>query len=410
MSPQHPVPSGDFDRPLEATASAGLDAAHGSVRPVFGSLVMAALALPGVMLASPAQAQTAPEYGTIGFKYLHYQDEQPGLKRIKVSSPSVYVLAPLGKQWSIEGSGVVDDVSGASPRWHSSVSGASRMEDYRKAGDVKVTHYTGHASYSLGAAFSDEDDYRSKAVSAGASLFSADRNTTYNIGLGLARDRIDATDGGFLGTALNKKKNTHELLLGVTQALSRVDLAQFNVTYSNGKGFYSDPYKAFDERPGRREQVALLGRWNHHFEGDGSTLRTSYRFYHDSFKINAHTLGLEWAKPVAGGLTLSPLLRYYSQSAAYFYGDALANPATLPVPAGYVLGNPPLYSADHRLAAFGALTYGLKAEYKVGADWKIDAKVEQYEQRSNWRMSGSGSPGLADFSATMVQLGVSRRF
>ncbi len=378
-----------------------------------GAMVLAALALPGVLMttaATPAQAQGAPENGVVSFRYMHYQDEQPGLKRVKVDSPSLYVLAPLGPQWSIEASAVSDDVSGASPRWHSSVSSASRMDDDRKAGDIKVTRYMDRASYSLGLSASDEHDYRSNALSGNANFFSADKNTTYHVGLGVARDRIDAVNGGFLNNALDKKKNTHELMLGITQALSRVDLAQFNVTYSNGKGFFNDPYKAFDERPGRREQLALLGRWNHHLAGDGSTLRASYRFYHDSFKINAHTLGLEWVKPLSESLAVTPLLRYYSQSAAYFYGDALANPATLPVPANYNPASPPLYSADQRLSAFGAVTYGLKAEYKVNPDWKLDAKVEQYEQRSNWRLGGSGSPGIAAFSATQLQVGVSRRF
>lgn len=397
--------------PPDASFHAALPEAPAN--PHAGALVLAALALPGVLMmgaAAPAQAQDAPESGVVGFKYLHYQDEQPGLKRVKVDSPSFYILAPLGPQWSVEGSAVVDDVSGASPRWHSSVSSASRMHDDRSAGDIKVTRYMDRASYALGLSTSSEHDYRSNAISGNANFQSPDKNTTYHLGLGLSRDRIDAVNGGFLNNALGKKKNTHELMFGVTQALSRVDLAQFNVTYNNGKGFFNDPYKAFDERPGRREQLALLGRWNHHLEGDGSTLRASYRFYHDSYKINAHTLGLEWVKPLSGGLALTPLLRYYSQSAAYFYGNALANPATLPVPPNYSVTNPPLYSGDHRLSAFGAITYGMKAEYKVTPDWKLDAKVEQYEQRSNWRLGGSGSTGLSPFSATMVQVGVSRRF
>jgi hypothetical protein len=396
----------DSASPAPSDAAATPDPAPWSA----GALVCAALALPGVVLAPPAQAQGAPESGTIGFRYLHYQDEQPGLQRVKVSSPALYLLAPLGPQWSIEGSAVMDNVSGASPRWHSSVSSASHLRDERRAADVKVTRYADRASYSLGASVSDENDYRSNAVSAGAALQSPDRNTTYHLGLGVSRDRIDAVDGGFLNTALNKKKNAHELMFGITRALSAVDLAQFNLTYGNGKGFFNDPYKAFDERPGRREQLALLGRWNHHLAGDGSTLRASYRFYRDSYKINAHTLGLEWAKPLSGGLMLSPLLRYHSQSAAFFYRDPLPNPATLPVPANYVLGSPPLYSVDHRLSAFGAITYGLKAEYRVDADWKLDAKVEQYEQRGAWRLRGSGSPNLAPFSATLLQVGVSRRF
>jgi len=74
-----------------------------------GAIIAAALALPGVC----AHAENAPEHGVVAVKYLHYQDSQPGLKRIKVDSPSLYLLAPVGSDWSVEGSAVVDTVSGA---------------------------------------------------------------------------------------------------------------------------------------------------------------------------------------------------------------------------------------------------------------------------------------------------------
>ena len=68
-----------------------------------GAVVTAALSLPGVYVGA-VHAGGAPEKGVIAFKYLHYQDSQPGLKRIKVDSPSLYLLAPVGSDWSVEGS------------------------------------------------------------------------------------------------------------------------------------------------------------------------------------------------------------------------------------------------------------------------------------------------------------------
>jgi hypothetical protein len=37
-------------------------------------------------------------------------------------------------------------------------------------------------------------------------------------------------------------------------------------------------------------------------------------------------------------------------------------------------------------------------------------KAERYEQRGNWRMFGTGSPGLDPFHARFVQVGISHRF
>ena len=42
------------------------------------------------------------------------------------------------------------------------------------------------------------------------------------------------------------------VLFGVTQALSAESVVQSNITYSNGHGYYSDPYKTLDTRPTHR--------------------------------------------------------------------------------------------------------------------------------------------------------------
>lgn len=371
-----------------------------------GVVVGAALSLPGVCIG-PVHAAGAPEKGVIAFKYLHYQDSQPGLQRIKVDSPSIYVQAPLGSDWSVEGSAVVDTLSGATPRWQSTVSTASTMHEERKAGDVKVTRYFERSAYAIGASHSAEHDYVSNAVSVEGSWSSDDNNTTLNLGVGAASDRIHPVNGGQQGV-LNDTRKTVELIVGLTQAISASDVAQVNLTYWHGTGYFSDPYKTLDFRPRERTQAALLARWNHHFEGDRSTLRLSYRFYRDSYRINAHTVQAEWVKPVTGNFVLTPLVRLYSQSAASFYVDSQTDAAGFPVFPDVAPGQ--LNSGDQRLSAFGAITLGLKAEYRLTPLWTVDGKIEGYEQRSNWRLGGQGSTGLDPFRATFVQFGASRRF
>ena len=49
----------------------------------FGSFTLAALALPGVMVA-PALAESAPESGLVAMKVQAYNDWQPGLDRLLV--------------------------------------------------------------------------------------------------------------------------------------------------------------------------------------------------------------------------------------------------------------------------------------------------------------------------------------
>jgi hypothetical protein len=98
------------------------------------------------------------------------------LKRIRVDTPSIGLRVPVAGRWSFEGVTSYDSVSGASPRWHSSISGASRMNDERTAGDVRVTRHWDRATLSVGGAYSSEHDYVSRALSLRASVSTADNN------------------------------------------------------------------------------------------------------------------------------------------------------------------------------------------------------------------------------------------
>ena len=372
-------------------------------------MVLAACALPGVSVAQVDVDRPAGD-NLVGARLMHYQDSQPGFKRITVVSPAIYGRLRLGSDWGVEGQLSGDSVSGATPRWHSSVSSASRMSDHRQAAGVKVTHYRPRSSLGVGLTRSQEDDYISNGVSLDATVSSEDNNTTWAFGLARAQDAIDATDGGYSGTALGKSKSTWQVLVGLTQVLSRVDVAQLNLTFSSGQGYFTDPYKALDNRPGLRDQLAVQLRWNHHLEPDVSTLRGSWRVYRDTFGILAQTVTGEWVKPLGANVGVTPLLRYHTQRAATFYRDALADPTLLPLPPGYDPANPPILSYDHRLAAFGAITLGLKIEVAAEGGWIFDLKTEFYEQRAKWRIGGPGSPGLDPLRARIVQVGASRSF
>lgn len=365
-----------------------------------GSITLAALALPG--LWGTAHAESAPTEGVISVKLQSYADHQPGLDRVRVVAPSLYVLAPVASAWTLEASVVHDDISGASPRWHSAISGASHMSDHRTAGSARLTRYFDRVSIALGSAFSEERDYRSRAASFDVRWSTPDNNTTFALGGGLTRDDINPVNG----VVENEHRRTREFMIGVTQAWTKNDLVQLNFGHVAGMGYFNDPYKLVDQRPRERNQTTLLARWNHHIEPVAVTIRSSYRFYRDSFGIRAHTAALEAVHPLAGRFTLTPSLRYYTQGKADFYYDPVYDPV---IGEPYPAGAPRFSSSDHRLAAFAALTLGARVEWRIDARWTADLKYERYTQRGNWR-PGGGSPGLAPLSADILQIGISRRF
>jgi Protein of unknown function (DUF3570) len=381
------------------------------------SILAAALALPGVVPTAHAQV-TVPNSTLIQFKYLYYRDYQAsgGVnnngERMTVKSPALYLLAPISDSWVFEIGAVYDDVSGASPYYHTVLSGASGqgVQDARTQGDITVTKYFNRTAVSVRGAYSTEDDY--KSVAGGVTLRHAtpDQNTTFTIGIGYSSDEIFPQDG----PAFTRTKTTLDGLAGITQVLSRNDVGQFNVYYAQQRGYLTDPYKALfgvDQRPDHRDQIAAVVRWNHYFDGLSAALRSSYRFYTDDWEINAHTFTFEWAQDLPHGFTLTPSLRYTTQSAAFFYYDPVYD-ATLgpPFPPGYLSNPNGFYTSDQRLSAFGGISPGLKVAKSFAGGWTIDGKAEYYEQRSDWRLGGDGSPGLQDFKAQLYQVGVSKKF
>jgi hypothetical protein len=372
-----------------------------SNRSLAASIMAAALMLPGVQ----AHAETPPANGSISLGYLDYKDSQSGLDRITARSPSVAIVAPVAGVWSIGASLVSDDVSGASPRYHTAISGASHMQDHRTAGDASVTRYFERGSVTVGAAYSTEHDYVSRALSLQGSLESENKNTTWTVGIGHADDRIDPVNH----IVSNEKKRTTNVLLGVTQVLTTNDIAQLTLTHSAGEGYFSDPYKSLDNRPRSRDESTLLARWNHHLASTGGTSRLSYRYYRDSFGVRGHTLGEEYVQPLSDGWTVTPEVRLYTQSAASFYYDPVYDTRLgAPFPPGY--DGSGYMSADQRLSGFGAVTLALKVSKQLDKLWSVDVKVSAYQQRGSWRLFHEGSPGLDAFRAQTIQIGINRQW
>ena len=372
---------------------------HGATH---GAILLAALALPGL-----AVADNAPETGSISLKYLDYKDSQPNLDRIAVRSPSLDLLVPIAGVWSVHAGLVTDTISGASPRYHTAVSGASHFDERRNGADLGVTRYFARASVSLAAGRSGENDYLSRYYALKGSVSSEDNNSTWLFGAGVANDAINPVNLA----VVDERKHSTDLMLGLTQVLTPRDLAQIVATHVSGSGYFSNPYKYIDNRPRQHDQNTLLLRWNHHVGGSDTSNHLSYRYYSDSWQVHAHTLEEEVVQPLGAGWTLTPALRLYTQSAASFYVNPVYDKRFgPPFPPGYVFGSPTFISADQRLSGYGAATLGLKIEKQLGADTSFDLKVERYRQRGSWRQFGAGSPGLQEFDARSVQLGITRRW
>jgi len=362
-------------------------------------LLSAALALPGI-LPAVALAQTAPDRSTLSFLYFDYRDWQPGADRMTVRSPSIYLQKPLSETLALEATVVYDAMSGASPIAFNTLSGASGLgvTDYRTTGDVKVTKYFDRYSIGVGGAYSYERDYISRAGSVELRTWTEDRNRTLAFGMGFASDNIHPTGGR---TVDDGKKDTLDFLFGITQVLNANAIVQSNLTYVTGHGYYSDPYKLGDVRPDHRRTLAWLTRLNQYVPAADGTLKLAYRYIDDSFGDDSNMFEAAWYQPLPNEFAVTPLIRYYTQSAAdFYYGPPLGN--------GFVPGQP--YTTDNRLAAYGAFTLAVKLERRFADGVTADLSLSYYQQRPGWRIFGSGSEGILPFSARWISVGITKTF
>lgn len=236
----------------------------------FDTWVAAAMMLPGISMAQVLPSQTS---AFVGVRYLNYQDSQADWKRIRVSSPSVQAGLPLGERWRVDIDALTDDISGASPRYHASISGASKVADRRNAESVKLTHFEDRRVSAMTTSKSRENDFQSQNVSVMTSWATNDQNTSVSVGLGLTQDRITSVEN----LKLFESRKTNEISVGLTQALSRKDIAQIALHHSSGTGYFSDPYKGPDLRPNFRKTNALVFMWNRHEAALNTTFKTNYR-------------------------------------------------------------------------------------------------------------------------------------
>src|SRR2546426_1121357 len=153
-------------------------------------------------------------------------------------------------------------------------------------------------------------------------------NTTLTLGLA---HNFDRNIRG-LHLAHPETKEATDVLGGVSQVLTPSTLLNLTVTLGTASGYLSDPYKGFrftdypdpmalfpERRPGHRTRQILTTTLTQFIEVMDASAELTYRFYHDSFGTQGHTVSVEWLQDLGRRVVLAPSFRYYEQSEADFY-------------------------------------------------------------------------------------------
>ena len=319
------------------------------------------------------------------------------------------------------------------------------FKDYRIGADGQLEHPLNRLTNLMaGAHLSLESDYTSLGLSTGITRDLFQRNTTLGLSASFAHETSSPKGGAPAPFASlpppeergdregegegegisypGQPRNIYDVVFGISQILDRSTIIRFNYSLDHAAGYLNDPYKLlslvygpnssqagepfdylYENRPRSRTKHALYGEIIRDLFG--STLDASYRHFWDTWGIRSGTVDASWRFPTGRGTAIQPHVRWYSQTKADFYQPFLVRGSELPTYA----------SADARLAAFDAYTFGLTYSFPVMPGSHMSATTEYYFQK------GDGSPpdafgALRDFdlfpklNAVMIRVGYTHDF
>jgi hypothetical protein len=352
--------------------------------------------------------------------------------RVKVAEGVIDFGRQLSEQRSVGLRLTLDALTGASPngatpsshiQTFTSPSGGSSyvvdlgqlpldntFSDKRIALDARLQEALDRLTYlNVGGHLSLERDYTSIGVNGRLGRDFNRRNTSLGVAAAYAHDIVspiggapvplasmpppsesagegeEDEEGGQAGPG--RGKDNLDFIIGLTQVLDRNTILRLDYSLSWSRGYLNDPYKllsvvydrnsampgepanyVYEARPNSRYRQAFFAEVRRYI--GGNVLNLSYRYFWDDWGVKSHTGDVFVRLPVPGNHAIEPHFRWYRQSQADFYATYLIEGQRLPTYA----------SADSRLAAFDAITLGLKYSIPVGAVSSVNLTGEYYTQ------------------------------
>lgn len=405
-------------------------------KPIGATLAMATASLLGSLPAAPAAAEEAKNWEVDSTLLFYGEDDD----RVKDASLMTSIRRVLDEDRSFTLGLTVDALTGATPSGavpansvQTFTSPSGRASYDIAAGDTplddnfldtRVALTAGwqqslgeNMRWSAGLSASHEYDYLHLGADGRLEWDVNQKNTTLFAGAAYGKEDLDPVggvpiplspmqaadsdaEGDVHGGGTSESKDVYDLLVGVTQVLSRRSLLEVSYSYGQSDGYLNDPYKIlsvvdpvtgtpvagpvgsglnlyrYENRPDSRTKQSLFAEWRYAFDRDSFAL--SARYMTDDWGIDSQTVDARYRWNISESSYLEPHLRWYTQSAADFYRTVLFNGAPLPQYA----------SADYRLADSDAYTVGFKYGHRTERG-EFSVRLEYYHQ------AGDPSPGAA---------------
>lgn len=274
------------------------------------------------MLALPLDAAVLPEDRA---DVLYHSFDGGG---VEITGPSVLFRKNIKDKVGVRASYYVDMISSASV---DVIATASPYTEERKQIGVGLDYLHNKTQFSADYINSEEDDYSANTVRFGISQGFFGDLSTFSMAYAVGDDEVrNNADPGF-AEPVDRRNYT----IGLSQILTKSWVMEFNVESIVEQGYLNNPYRSvryFDSSsalgysyqgeiyPETRNSDATSLR-SIYYLPYRAALRAEYRYFSDSWGINAHNAEVRYVHPIGKTWVLEGKYRYYTQTGADFYAD-----------------------------------------------------------------------------------------
>lgn len=245
-----------------------------------------------------------------------------------IDGPAILVRKSAGNQASFSGQYYVDSVSAASV---DVLATASPYTEERTEYTVGLDYLQGSALLTLNYTNSSENDYEANTLYFGVSQEFFGNMTTLTLGYARGWDTV-----GEVGNSdFSAEADRQNYQFGISQVLTPNTIAGLDLEVVTDEGFLQNPYRqnrfidpndptSFRYQPERYPETRTsfaAGIRARAFLPWRASVGASYRYFTDTWGINAHTVQLNYVHNLSPRLTVEGGIRYYSQEQADFYSD-----------------------------------------------------------------------------------------
>jgi hypothetical protein len=293
---------------------------------------------------------------------------------VTIHGPSVLVRKKLGEKFAASANFYMDFVTSASIDVKLS---ASEYKEERTQKSLGLEYLRGKSTYSVGVIGSDESDYTADTAyfSLSQDLFGDLTTVSLSFRRGwndVFRNVKNADGSKTRDDTFGDQVDTRAYSVALSQILTRNLVMGLNYEAITDEGYLNSPYRSVRYvSPGDPRGFALEREiYPRTHTSNAASVRLkyylpyraavegNYRFFTDSWGVDAHTLDLGYTHPAFQRWVFDGRVRYYRQTAADFYRDLFPRQ-----------GFANFLARDKELSTFNSVTIGVGAAYEFNIPW-----------------------------------------